>query len=85
MRLALGIAPAPQAAHAQGVTLLDFGLALVDGNTGPYLNGNSLTTWHVPQAEVYGMGIALPGGTPSTATFVFKGTSNTWDFNGPCQ
>ena len=26
-----------------------------------YLNGNSFTAWHVPQAAVYGMGIARPG------------------------
>ena len=45
-----------------------------------YLNGNSFTTWHVPQAAVYGTGIALPGAMPSTPTFVFNGTSNTWEF-----
>jgi hypothetical protein len=50
-----------------------------------YLNGNSFTTWHVPHEAVYGMGIARPGGTPWTPTFVFRGTSNTWDFNGLSQ
>lgn len=41
--------------------------------------------WQVPHDAVYGIGIARPGATPLTATFVFNGTSKTWDFNGPSQ
>ena len=50
-----------------------------------YLNGSSVTLWQVPQAAVYGIGIARPGRTPSTPTLVLSGTSNTWDLSGPCQ
>ena len=32
-------------------------------------------SWQVPQALVYGIGIALPGSTPFTAAFVLRGTS----------
>ena len=33
----------------------------------------------LPQALVYGVGIALPGATPFTALFVMRGTSKRCD------